>query len=164
MFPLNTVIAWYKTYYEHSRYDNKTPFIICLQGISPSVSHLHQSTNNLVCIWQRSYTLSTTLLRCGHLVMIMLSSWKRFCQWVCNIQIRMYLANHLRLYATLISYELIWHCISLVFLVRPQSLSLKYVANIAVEYSFIVLRHSEMHQAPHKELLTQTPSKGLLSK
>jgi len=49
-------------------------------------------------------------------------------------------------------------------LVRPQSLSLNYVANIAIEYSFIVLRHSEMHQAPHKELLTQTPSKGLLSK
>ena len=61
-------------------------------------------------------------------------------------------------------HELIWHCISLVFLVRPQSLSPRYVANIAIEYSFIVLRHSEMHQALHKELLTQTPSKGLLSK
>ena len=62
------------------------------------------------------------------------------------------LQNHLRLYATLISYELIWHCISLVFLVRPQSLSLNYVANIAVEYCFIVTRHLEMHQVPYKEL------------
>ena len=44
-------------------------------------------------------------------------------------------------------------------LVRPQSLSLNYVANITVEYSFIVLGHSETHQAPYKELLTQTPSK-----
>ena len=26
MFPLNTVIAWHKTYYEHSRYDNKNTF------------------------------------------------------------------------------------------------------------------------------------------
>ena len=49
-------------------------------------------------------------------------------------------------------------------LVRPQSLSLIYVANIAVEYSFIVFRLSEMHQASYKELLTQTPSKGLLLK
>ena len=73
-------------------------------------------------------------------------------------------SNHLRLYATLISNDLVWHCISLVFLVRPQSLNPKYVANIAVEYSFIVLRNSRMHQALHKEILTQTPSKGLLSK
>ena len=91
--------------------------------------------------------------------MIMLSLWDRFCQRVYNLQIRMYLANRLRLYATLISNELIWHCISLVFLVRPQSLSLNYVANITVEYSFIVLGHWETHQAPYKELLTQTPSK-----
>ena len=27
MFPLNTVIAWYKTYYEHMSYANRTPLL-----------------------------------------------------------------------------------------------------------------------------------------
>ena len=45
-------------------------------------------------------------------------------------------------------------------LVSPQLPSLNYVANIAVEYSFIYLTDSEMHQVLLEELLTQTPSKG----
>lgn len=35
-------------------------------------------------------------------------------------------------------------------LVRPQFPGLNYVANIAVEYSFIVLTHLELHQVPSK--------------
>ena len=34
MLPLNTVIAWYKTYYEHSRYDNNTFYYFPLGHIS----------------------------------------------------------------------------------------------------------------------------------
>src|SRR3954465_11362345 len=42
--------------------------------------------NNLVYIWQQSNTHGTKVL-------IMFCSWKRFSQWICDIQIRMYFAN-----------------------------------------------------------------------
>src|SRR3954465_12837992 len=42
--------------------------------------------NNLVYIWQQSHTHGTEVL-------IMFYTWKRFSQWICDIQICMYFAN-----------------------------------------------------------------------
>src|SRR3954465_6048538 len=59
--------------------------------IIASVKKFQQSptctrVNNLVYIWQQSNTHGTKVL-------IMFCSWKRFSQWICDIQIRMYVAN-----------------------------------------------------------------------
>ena len=94
----------------------------------------------------------------------MLSTWRKSRQRVCirYTLIRMYLQIHLRLYATLISYELF--CIVYVWSSGASLISnLNYVANITEEYSFINLTDLEMYQVLFKELLIQTPSKGLLS-
>ena len=57
---------------------------------------------------------------------------------------------HLRLYATLISKRVSTTLYKFGLLVRPQFPGLNYVANIAVEYSFIVLTQLELHQVPSK--------------
>src|SRR4051812_35204303 len=63
---------------------NNNIFIIASRALfqqSPTCTRV----NNLVYIWQQSHTHGTK-------VMIMFCTWKRFSQWICDIQIYMYFA------------------------------------------------------------------------
>src|SRR4051812_9682998 len=64
---------------------NNNIFIIASRALfqqSPTCTRV----NNLVYIWQQSHTH-------GSEVLIMFYTWKRFSQWICDIQICMYFAN-----------------------------------------------------------------------
>src|SRR3954462_13075901 len=86
VFPSNTVIAQYKTYYEQKGYVTNIFINLPLGHISNSLPLAPRVQITLVYIRHVSNTYSLS-------VFFKLALWKRFSHWVCCVQICMYLVN-----------------------------------------------------------------------